>query len=71
MHYSIETPTPPDPGQIGGFDKGPDQIIPKPPAPGENLEIKFPYPCKQMGKGLEKTKTKQNKTKWNRSHCTD
>jgi len=40
--------------QIGGFDKGPDQIIPKPPAPGENLEIKFSSPWEQFGKGLKK-----------------
>ena len=46
MHLSVETDTPPpDPGQIGGFDKGPDQIIPKAPAPRENhFEIKFPSP---------------------------
>ena len=56
-------PNPPDPGHIGGFDKGPDQIIPKPPAPGENLEIKFPFPWEQIGKGLKKktTTNKQNK----------
>jgi len=42
MYESIETPTPPDLGQIGGFDKGPDHIIPNPPTPGENLEIKIP-----------------------------
>ena len=49
-------------GQIGGFDKGPDQIIPKPPAPGENLEIKFPSPWEQIGKGLKKpSQTKQDK----------
>ena len=32
---SIETPSP-QTGTDRGFDKGPDQIIPKPPAPGEN-----------------------------------
>ena len=70
MHLSVETdtPPPPDPGQIGGFDKGPDQIIPKAPAPGENLEIKFPSPWEQIGKGLKTTTNKQNKTKRNRSH---
>ena len=36
----LSLPPPPDPGQIGGFEKGPaDQITPRPPAPGENLEI--------------------------------
>ena len=60
MHWSIETPTPPDPGHIGGFDKGPDQIIPKPPAPGENLEIKFPFPWEQIGKGLKTTNKQTN-----------
>ena len=61
MHWSVETPTPPgkgqDPGQIKGFDK------PKAPAPGENLEIKFPSPWEQIGKGLKKKQTNQNKKK--------
>ena len=70
MHWSFEAPTPPDPGQVGGFDKGPDQIIRKPSTPGENLEIEFPSPWEKIGKGLEKKtkQTKQSKTKRNRSH---
>ena len=45
----------------GGFDKGPDRIIPKPPAPGKNLEIKFPFPWEQIGKGLKKRLQQTNK----------
>ena len=59
----LKPPPPQDPGQIMGFDKGPDQIIPKPPAPGENLEIKFPSPWEQIVKGLKKQTNKQNKKK--------
>ena len=61
MHLSIKTPTP-RPKTDRGFDKGPHQILPKPPAPGENLEIKFPSPWEQIGKGFKKTTTnKQTK----------
>jgi len=46
---------PPDPGLavpgVGGFGKGLDQIIPKPPTPGEDLEIKFSSPWEQIGEG--------------------
>jgi len=49
----------PPPPQIGGFEKGPDQIIPIPPAPGENLEIKFTSPWEQIGKGFKTTKQKE------------
>ena len=56
-------PHPPDPWHIGGFDKGPDQIIPKPPVTGENLEIKFPSPWEQIGKGLKTTNKQTNQKK--------
>ena len=59
MHWSIQPP-PQDPGHIVGFDKGPDQIIPRPPAAGENLEIKFPFPWEQIGKGLKTTNKQTN-----------
>ena len=63
MHQSIETPTP-RPGTDWGIWQGPDQIVPKPPAPGENLEIKFPSPWEQIGKGWnQEQQTKQNKMK--------
>ena len=56
-------PHPPDPGHIGGFDKGPDQIIPKPPAPGENLEIKFQFPGNKLARDWKQQTNKPIKKK--------
>ena len=66
-HWSIETPLPPspppDPGQIGGIEKGPaDQITPRPTAPGQNLEINS-SPLGSNKQGLKKNNNKQTKQK--------
>ena len=59
----LKPPLPQDPEQIRGFGKGPDKIIPKAPAPGENLEIKFPFPWERKGLKEQPTnKTKQKET---------
>ena len=60
LYTSQFKPPPLDPGHIGGFDKGPDQIIPKPPAPGENLEIDFSFSWQQIGKGVKTTNKQTN-----------
>ena len=60
VNWNPHPSPPPDPGHIGGFDEGPNQIKPKPSAPGENLEIKFPSPWEQIGKGLKTTNKQTN-----------